>query len=187
MTPPESVGIQFAADVMRRNRQFIFVLRECATSFTVTCFIPDERSNSLREAIVSTCALYCPLDGPPAVIRTDPAPAFVSLSNDHTLDRYRITIEIGRIKNLNKNPVAEKAVQELEHEIACSITHLRPTDRLTASELAVATSSLNSRIRRHGLSVRELWYQRDQFTNDQLPISHYNAFCLKHADRVSNH
>ncbi len=85
--PPESVGIRFAADVMHRNRQLIFVLGECATSFTVTCFIPDERSDSLREATISTCAPYCPLYGPPAVIRTDPAPAFVSLSNDHTLDR----------------------------------------------------------------------------------------------------
>ncbi len=95
----------------------------------------------------------CPLDGPPAVIRTDPAPAFVSLSNDHTHERYRIAIEIGRVKNLNKNPVAKKAVQELEHEITRSITHLRPTNRLTASELAVATSSLNSCIRHHGCQL----------------------------------
>ena len=32
--PPEVVGISFAADVIKRHRQLILVLRECATSFT---------------------------------------------------------------------------------------------------------------------------------------------------------
>ena len=52
-----------------------------------------------------------PLDGPLAVVRTDPAPCFLALENDSVLHEHRIALEIGRVKNRNKNPVAEKAVQ----------------------------------------------------------------------------
>ena len=34
--PPETVGISFAADVIKRAKQFILVLRECVTSYTVS-------------------------------------------------------------------------------------------------------------------------------------------------------
>ena len=36
--------------------------------------------------------------------------------------------------------------------------------------LALATANTNSRIRRDGLSAREVWTQRDQLTSQQLPI-----------------
>ena len=36
--------------------------------------------------------------------------------------------------------------------------------------LALATANANSRIRRDGLSAREVWTQRDQLTGEQLPI-----------------
>ena len=58
-----------------------------------------------------------PMDRPPAVIRTDPAPGLRALVNDPLLKTYRITIELGQAKNPNKNPVAERAVQELETEL----------------------------------------------------------------------
>lgn len=57
------------------------------------------------------------MDGPPAVIRTHPAPGFKALVNDPLLKKQRITIELGQAKNPNKNPVAERAVQELETEL----------------------------------------------------------------------
>ena len=58
-----------------------------------------------------------PLNGPPAVIRVDPAPGFMALRNDETLKSLRLSLEIGRIKNPNKNPVAERAILELEDEL----------------------------------------------------------------------
>ena len=58
-----------------------------------------------------------PLDGPPATIRVDPAPGFTALRNDESLRDVSIVLDIGRIKNVNKNPVAEKAIAELESEI----------------------------------------------------------------------
>ena len=50
-------------------------------------------------------------------MRTDAALTFQALMNDETLIHHRIPIEVGCIKNPNKNPVAEKAIQELEEEI----------------------------------------------------------------------
>ena len=79
--------------------------------------IEDERHHTLRDALVRLCIQLRPLDGPPAVIRTDPAPGFKSLVNDQLLQQHRIVLELGNSKNPNKNPVAEKAVQELEIEL----------------------------------------------------------------------
>ena len=55
-----------------------------------------------------------PFDVPLAVIRTDPAPCFMALDNDPVLHDHRIVLEVGRVKNRNKNPVVERAGLELE-------------------------------------------------------------------------
>ena len=39
------------------------------------------------------------------------------LRNDSLLASLRIRVEVGEPKNKNKNPIAEKAVQELEDEL----------------------------------------------------------------------
>ena len=111
--PPESVGFSFAADALKRVRQLIIVVREQVTSFTVTLVIPGERHATLGSSLLSLCIPLRPMDGPCAIIRTDPAPGFKSLVNDDQLTQYHLCIELGRAKNLNKNPVAEKAIQEL--------------------------------------------------------------------------
>ena len=115
--PPDAIGRSFAADVIKRSRQLIFVLRETVTSYTSSVSLEDERHQTLRDAIVKRCLELRPMDGPPAVIRTDPAPGFKALVNDPLLKKHRITIELGQAKNPNKNPVAERAVQELEVEL----------------------------------------------------------------------
>ena len=182
--PPDAIGTSFAADVVRRNRQLILVVRECVTSFTTATLLDDERHETLRDALVRLCIELHPLDGPPAVIRTDPAPGFKALTNDELLQQNRLTIEIGRIKNTNKDPVAERAVQELETELLRqdpSNGHVSP---LT---LCTATATLNARIRNRGLSAREMWYQRDQFSNTQLPVKDRELIAQQHEQRISNH
>ncbi|KAK3723315.1 hypothetical protein QZH41_014390 [Actinostola sp. cb2023] len=115
--PPDAVGTTFAADVIKRARQLILVLRECSTLYTKTLLLSDECKDTLRDALIRLCVEMRPLDGPPAVIRTDPAPGFKALTDDKFLHQQRITLEIGRVKNPNKNPVAKKAIQELENEL----------------------------------------------------------------------
>ena len=182
--PPDAVGNSFAADVLKRSRQLILVLRESVTSYTSTMVIEDERHHTLRDALVRLCIQLRPLDGPPAVIRTDPAPGFKSLVNDQLLQQHRIVLELGNSKNPNKNPVAEKAVQELEIELLRQDPLGGAVSEVT---LAVATANLNSRIRSRGLSSREMWSQRDQFSNRQLPMSDEDLITKQHDQRLINH
>ena len=112
--PPEVVGVSFAAYVIKRNRQLILVLRECTTSFTVSCLIRDEKHDTLRDALTQLIIGLHPLDGPRAIIREDSAPGFTSMSDNDSLNHLNVTIEVGRIKNKNKNPVATKTVRKLE-------------------------------------------------------------------------
>jgi len=102
--PPASAGTSFAADIIKRARQLILVLRENVTSYTGACLVDSERKESLRDGLICLCVAMCPLDGPPAVIRTDPAPGFTSLVEDELLQQHRINIEIGRVKLLTKTP-----------------------------------------------------------------------------------
>ena len=53
--------------------------------------------------------------------------------------------------------------------------------------LAVATARLNTRLRKQGLSSREIWTQRNQFTHEQLPIVDMNIIRAQHEARESNH
>ncbi|KAK3711514.1 hypothetical protein QZH41_016432 [Actinostola sp. cb2023] len=57
--PPDAVGTTFAADVIKRTRQLILLSDVC--------------NDTLRDALIHLCLEMRPLDGPPAVIRTDPA------------------------------------------------------------------------------------------------------------------
>ena len=154
------------------------------SSYTSSLFLENERHETLRDALIRLCLEMRPMDGPPAVIRTDPAPGFKALVNDLLLKKHRITVELGQAKNPNKNAVAERAVQELETELLRQEPLGGAVSPLT---LAVVTSALNSRIRSRGLSSREMWTQRDQFSNKQLPLADDHLIALQHEQRLSNH
>ncbi len=104
--PPSIVGVSFAADVIQRSKQTILVLRETSTSFTSASIIPDEKSTTLRDSLSTLFVNLHSPDGPAAVVRVDPAPRFIALQNDPTLRKLGMTLEIGRVKNVNKNPQA---------------------------------------------------------------------------------
>lgn len=115
--------------------------------------LESERTQELRDAIIQLLAEVHPLDGPFAIIRTDPAPGFKALVNDELLTRHRIAIELGRPKNVNKNPVAEGAILELEVEIL----RFDPDNKVVSHlSLALITARLNTCIRNRGLSAREI-------------------------------
>ena len=182
--PPEHIGLNFAADVMKQNRQLILVVRETVSSYTTACVIPDEKRDTLRDNLVSLMTGMHPIDGPPAVIRVDPAPGFVSLKNDSFLNKYNITVQIGRAKNPNKNPVAEKAIRELETEMLKLDPHGGP---LTNVQLSICVARLNARIRNQGFSAREIWTHRDQYTNEQIPLVDKDIVLKQHQIRQDNH
>ena len=105
-----------------------------------------------------------PLPVPLSVVSVDPASGFASLCGDEIVRKYGVAVEVGRVKNSNKSLVAEKCVAEFWDE------HLRICPEggtITPLALAVVTANLNSRVRNRGLSAREMWLQRDKFTNAQ--------------------
>ena len=80
--------------------------------------------------------------------------------------------------------MAEKAIRELEGEIL----HQQPSGgAITQVLLSIATANLNARVRNRGMSARELWTQRDQFTNEQLPLNDYRIIREQHELRNANH
>lgn len=182
--PPTTIGSSFALDVMRRYRQCVLLLRETVSSFTLTSIIADEKHETLRDAIITMCADVA-LQGESGVqVRVDPGPGLVALKDDPVLLARGIHLVVGRVKNPNKNPVAERAIEELGLEFLKTSPGGGP---ITTLSLAMATSSMNSRIRRDGLSAREIWTQRDQVTGQQLPIEDRQIIIKQHFDRVYAH
>ncbi len=182
--PPDGVCTQFAADVIRREKQFIFLLREVVTSYTWSLLIKDEQADSLRTALLKLCIPIRPIDGPNSTVRVDPAPGFRSLEGDTLLKSHNVILDIGRIKNINKNPVAERGVEELELELLKQ----EPSGGMVSElSLATATARLNARIRTRGLSAREMLFQRDQFTNNQIPVTDMDLINEQHQAKLKNH
>ena len=116
---------------------------------------------------------------------TPPPPScLMALDNDSVYHDHIIVLGIGRVKNRNKNPAAERAVQELELELLQRDPHGGP---LSPVVISVANATLNSRIRSRGLSAREMWTQRDQLSNILFPLSDYDLISQQQSLRKANH
>ena len=165
--PAACPSIDFACEIMRRYKQFVFVLWDTFSSFTSAILIPNERSVSLRTALLSTVSAQRASPQTPVLVRVDNAPGFQSLRHDDPLRKYHISLDYGRAKNVNRTPVAEKAIHELGSEILRFDPNLVV---LTDETLALITSQLNSRIRSCGLSAWEIVHQRDLCSGLQLPF-----------------
>ena len=87
--------------------------RETVSSYTLNTLIQSEKHEDLRNALIVLCFQLCSLHDGGATVRVDPAPGFCALATDPFLLSHGITLEIGRVKNSNKNPVAERAIDEL--------------------------------------------------------------------------
>ena len=163
--PPESIGFTFACDVVRREGQKIFILRETVTSNTTAQIVNNETAASLGDAVVSSVSKFRPSNSSAAIVRVDAASAFQSLFQKLDLSQHNISIDIGRFKNKNKNPVIDRAIQELIRELHI----LNPIGGpISAVTLDLAVAAMNSRIRATGLSAQELWTGRDQASGAQL-------------------
>ena len=178
---PKSPGEQFASDVIRRAKQKILLTRDVHSSFTTATTIPDETADSLRASLISTTSL---VRKDQCLIRVDNAPGFQALHNDEILHQHGITIDLGRIKNPNKNPVAERAVQEFEEELL----RINPSGKAVSfSELSVAVNTINSRIRNRGLSAKEILFRRDQITGESLNVDDNHLSNQQEEYRHRNH
>ena len=180
----EEFGTRFAADVMERNTQRLFVIREKLSQLTWLTLIPDQTKSSLREALVRTILPWTNPAG--ATIRCDGATGFVSLATEMDMDtsvfkQYKISLEVGRVTNINKNPVAENAVRETEKEINKYKPHV---NQVTEEDLAVVSRIMNDRIRDRGVAAREIFLRRDVTTFQPKDIQDKELSDLQFKNRM---
>ena len=179
--PPCHPGRSMAADVICRAGQKILVVRDTLTSFTAATFIQNETASEYRDAIMM-CTL--PMKSEISNVRVDCAPGLRALEFDVNLKSMGICLDFGRTKNINKNPVAEKANQELELEIL----KLDPSGKpISAITLTKAVCVLNTRIRHMGLSSKEMLFGRDQISGERLEFTDNMLGDSQFACREQNH
>ena len=111
---PNGIGTDLAADVIERNSQKILIIRDKLSQFMRATIIANQTAETLRQALLSLILDILPDSG--ATIRVDGATAFQTLSresatNNTLLNKLKISIEVGRLTNKNKNPIAENAVK----------------------------------------------------------------------------
>ena len=186
--PPSAVGSNYSADVVKRCKQKIFIIRETTTSFTIAEHINNETAEEIASAMIKLCNILKPSKLSSIKIKIDPAPAhkslFNNISNHHDLRKHNISIELGRCLNPNKNPVIDKCIRELHREIL----NIQPSGGpISPTELSEAVANLNSRIRSPGMSSYEQWTQRDQVSGEQLPINDRKLILDQHNRRLNNH
>jgi len=183
-SPPDHVGQRFAIDVLRRCKQFILIARESLSSFTCATMIKSEKAEHLLDGVATLLVPIHPFNGPHSTIRIDPAPGFRSLFFSQPLSSKGLLFDLGRVKNPNKNPIAEKAVRELQDELIRMDPMGTP---ISSCQLSFAIATLNSRIRYHGLSAYEVMFGRNQFTASKIPIDESKIITAQQEARLENH
>ena len=186
--PPSTVGSEYSADVMKRCRQKIFVLRETTTSFTLAEHIEDETVEKIQAVLLKLSNILKPSKLCPMKVKLDSHSShksmYLNVSKSSELVQHNIVLELGRPLNPNKNPICDKAIKELHREIL----NIKPSGGpISSVELSEAVASLNGRIRSPGLSSYELWTQRDQVSGDQLPLDDRELIMNQHQRRLINH
>ena len=78
----------------------------------------------------------------------------------------------------------EWCITELGTECLHITSNGGPLSRLT---LALVTANMKSRIRKVGLSAREVWTQRYQITGVQLPVEDRGLITQQHREHLANH
>ena len=176
------LGSSWSADILRGDLQFLFIAREKLSSYTVTKLIPDEKHQTLREAIIVSTLELTPNDG--VIIQVDNACSLQKLAGDSELDRHGIKIDLARKKNKNSNPIAEKAVKEFRRE---KLKFKPEGGSLSELERAIITASLNKMVRNRGVSAREIIMNRDQNTLEALSLDTENLSKQQLDMRKINH
>ena len=90
---------------LRKTPQYAIEQSTCEAPTAVGVSFAVDVLKRSRQLVMVLRECNC---GPVAVIRCDPAPACKSPVDDKLLAHHRIAIELGRVKNQNKNPVAER-------------------------------------------------------------------------------
>ena len=80
------------------------------SSYTITFLHHNETKDSIRQALSTSVSTLRPTPSTKVVVRVDKAPGQSALKDDHVLQQHSIELDFGHIHNINKNPIAEKAI-----------------------------------------------------------------------------
>ena len=173
----------FAADLINRFRQKIYVLVDTFSLLTFADLVPSDDADTLRNIICRSVAIFRASPQTVVLVRSDNASGFKALLNDYTLSQLNIIMDYGRRHNKNKNPVVDKVIRELISELL----RLNPAGGQTNTiELSQAVSQLNARIRGRGLSSWEVVTQRDAATGAALDLNDELLSQMQKDSRVEN-
>ena len=152
------------------------------SSFVVGQLIPDEKHDTLQQHLIRMVMHF--KHNEDCVVRVDNAAGFLSLKNDELLRSIHITLDFGRIKNMNQNPTIDKIIHEVENEIKRLVPNGGP---ISSGTLAIALSNTNNRIRYNGLSASEIIMKRDRVTNAPINFDDEKLRDFKYEKRIQNH
>ena len=125
-----------------------------------------------------------PPSSPQVTVRVDHATPFQSLQNDALLKSIGISLNIGEAKNINKNPVSERAISEVLEEIAKIQPGGGPVNSIN---LALAIAQLNSKLRSSNLSSLEMWTKRCMNTGKSLTFDDSTLIEHKQNEKLQHH
>ena len=113
------------------------------SSYTLTDLLHSKMYSDLRDAFLILCD-YIGHTGEDGIHnRFDPAPDMVALAGESVLHNHGIFLEVGRIKNINKKTIVERAMEEL----GMKCLRLAPEgDPMLDVTLAIATANMNLQI-----------------------------------------
>ena len=167
-TENQVFGKNFSADILIEKGQNILLIREKLSQFTCTKIIENETTESIQEALIVLLVDLIPDSG--AVVQVDPGPALASLASEAgrtILDHFNIRLDVGRVNNKQKNPIAENAIKEFRREwlrIKPDGSVLSDTDR------AEITMTMNKRIRVNGISPKEFVLKRENLNHNPIHV-----------------
>ena len=94
-----------------------------------------------------------------------------SNTRDSILTKLKIKVVVGRLLNKNKNPAAENSVKEVHKEVLRLTNKSGPISKV---DLELVLRNINSRIRQHGFSSKEVLFRRQNLTNQELNVEDKN-------------
>ena len=186
-TSPGKFASRFSTDVLERCQQRLLVTVEDASHFTMVEMIGDQKADTIRPAILNQVLPLIPMTG--ATIRSDNGPSFQTLKIEAEKEgslwrNHKITWELGATYNVNKNPICENKIKELEKEILRFKGSGGPITRL---ELIQILSILNNRVRHHGKTAKEVFLRRENKENNVINIPDDDISRMVEDKRRQNH
>ena len=170
LTESSVPGTHFHGDVIRRQSQYIFIVRDHFSSYTSAKIIKSETHKELKNAIIDTI-LPLKLSGK-CNLKVDNATGFLPLidNKDPDLERLQIIVKQTDVFNKNENAVVDKGCFEIEQELK----RIEPDGRpITNTTLQLATTRLNHTLRRKGqISAFEIHFNRDMNTGANLNLNY---------------